>query len=150
MLTESARVIRRDGKLVELELQRVSACGHCELSQGCGTGAIGRLLGRRSRPLIIETDQDCRAGDQVVLAMPESALVRASLLLYGLPILGLLLGGLGAMLFSLAEGLVVAVSVIGLFIGAKVAAGITQRIELGDQAPYIREVNVNPGPELRS
>ena len=147
MLTESARVIRRDGKLVELELQRVSACGHCELSQGCGTGAIGRLLGRRSRPLIIETDQDCRAGDQVVLAMPESALVRASLLLYGLPILGLLLGGLGAMLFALAEWLVVAAAVFGLFAGFKVAARTAQRIELGDQAPYIRGINVNPGPE---
>lgn len=147
MLTESARVIRRDGNRIELELQRGSACGHCELSQGCGTGALGRLLRRRSRPLVIETDQDCRAGDRVVLAMPESALVRASLLLYGLPLLGLLLGGLGAMLLSLAEWLVVVTAGFGLFAGFKIAARITRGIEVQGEAPYIREISVNPGPE---
>jgi sigma-E factor negative regulatory protein RseC len=146
MLTETARVIRREGSRVELELQRNSACGDCELSQGCGTGALGRLLGRRSRPLVIETDQDCRAGDLVVLAIPESALVSASLLLYGLPLAGLLLGGLGAMSFALAEWLVVAAAGCGLFAGFKVAALITQRIELRGQAPHISEINVNPGP----
>ena len=147
MLTESARVIRRDGNRVELELQRSSACGHCELSQGCGTGALGRLLGGRSRPLVIETDQDCRAGNRVMLAMPESALVGASLLLYGLPLAGLLLAGLGAMLFDLAEWLVVAAAVFGLFAGFKVAARITQRIERRGPAPYISEIGANPESE---
>jgi sigma-E factor negative regulatory protein RseC len=150
MLTESARVIRRDGNRVELELQRVSACGDCQLSQGCGTGALGRLLGRRSRPLVIETERDFRAGDQVVLAMPESTLVRASLLLFGLPLLGLLLGGLVAMLFALVEWLVVAAATFGLFAGYKVAARITRGIELGDQAPYIKEISVNPGSDILS
>lgn len=150
MLTESARVIRRDGNRVELQLQRVSACGDCELSQGCGTGALGRLLGRRSRPLVIETDQDCHAGDRVVLAMPESALVSASLLLYGLPLLGLLLGGLVAMLFALAEWLVVVAAGCGLFAGCKVAARVAKRIELAGQAPYIKEISSNPGREIWS
>jgi len=150
MLTESARVIRRDGDRVELELQRVSACDNCELGQGCGTGALGRLLGRRSRPLVIETDQDCHAGDRVMLALPESALVRASLLLYGLPLLGLLLGGLVAMLFALAEWLVVAAAGLGLFAGCKVAAHAAKRIELSGQAPYIRQISVNPAPEILS
>jgi len=140
MLTESARVIRRDGSRVELELQRVSACGHCELSRGCGTGALGRLLARRSRPLVIETDQDCRVGDLVELALPESALVSASLLLYGLPLLGLLLGGLGAELFALAEWLVVAAAACGLFAGFKFAPLMARRLEPGGQSPYIREV----------
>jgi len=146
MLTESARVIRRDGNRVELELQRNSACGHCELSQGCGTGALGRLLGGRSRPLVIETDQDCRAGDRVVLAMPEAALVSASLLLYGLPLAGLLLAGLGAMLFDPAEWLVVAAAGFGLFAGCKVSARAAKRIELAGQAPYIKQISVNPAP----
>jgi len=146
MLTESARVIRRDGNRVELELQRVSACGHCELSQGCGTGALGRLLGGRTRPLVIETDQDCRAGDRVLLAMPESALVTASLLLYGLPLAGLLLGGLGAMWFDPAEWLVAAAAALGLWAGCKIAARITRGIERRGQAPFISSVGANPQP----
>ena len=147
MLTETARVIQRDGKRVELELQRGSACGHCELSQGCGTGALGRLLGKRSRPLVIETDQDCRAGDLVVLAIPEGALVSASLLLYGLPLLGLLLAGLVAMSFALVEWQVVVIAGCGLFVGCRLAARLARGIEIGRKTPYIREISMNPEPE---
>jgi sigma-E factor negative regulatory protein RseC len=144
MLTESALVTRRDGNRVELELQRSSACDHCELNQGCGTGALGRLLGRRSRPLVIETDKDCEPGDTVLLELPESALVRVSLLLYGLPLLGLLLGGLLGALLALAEWLVVGIALVGLFAGFKLAARTTRRLEQGGQAPYIRDIRVNP------
>ena len=144
MLSESALVTRRDGNRVELELQRSSACDHCELSQGCGTGALGRLLGRRSRPLVIETDKDCEPGDRVLLELPESALVRASLLLYGLPLFGLVFGGLLAALLALAEWLVVGIALVGLFAGFKLAARMTQRLEQGGQAPYIKDIRVNP------
>ena len=144
MLTESALVIRRDGNWVELELQRSSACDHCELNQGCGTGALGRLLGRRSRPLVIETDKDCEPGDRVLLELPESALVRASLLLYGLPLFGLVFGGLLAALLGLAEWLVVGIALLGLFAGIKFAARTTRRLEQGGKAPYIRDIRVNP------
>jgi sigma-E factor negative regulatory protein RseC len=144
MLTESALVTRRDGNRVELELQRSSACDHCELNQGCGTGALGRLLGRRSRPLVIETDQDCEAGDKVLLELPESALVSASLLLYGLPLLGLVFGGLLGALLGFAEWLVVSIAFVGLFAGFMFAARTTRRLEQGGHAPYIRDIRVNP------
>jgi len=144
MLTESALVTRRDGDRVELELQRSSACDHCELNQGCGTGALGRLLGRRSRPLVIETDRECKPGDRVLVELPESALVRASLLLYGLPLLGLVLGGLLAAMLEVPEWLVVGIALFGLFIGFKLATRMTQRLEQGGRAPYIRVIQVNP------
>ena len=150
MLTESALVTRRDGNRVELELQRSSACDHCELNQGCGTGALGRLLGRRSRPLVIETDKDCKPGDEVVLALPETALVRAILLLYGLPLFGLILGGLLAAMITLPEWLVVSFALFGLFAGFKIAARTAQRLEQPGQAPYISDIRVNPGSYTRS
>jgi sigma-E factor negative regulatory protein RseC len=143
MLTESALVTRRDGNRVELELQRGSACDHCELNQGCGTGALSRLLGRRSRPLAIETDKDCKPGDRVLLELPESALVRASLLLYGLPLLGLLLGVLLATLLAIPEWLVVSIAIFGLLTGFKLAARTTRRLEQQGQAPNIRDIEVN-------
>ena len=146
MLTESALVTRRDDNRVELELQRSSACDHCDLNQGCGTGALGRLLGRRSRPLVIETDRDCKPGDRVLLELPEAALVKVSLMLYGLPLLGLVLGGLLATLLAVPEWLVVGIAFIGLFVGARFAARMTRRLEQGGQAPYIRDIRVNPGP----
>lgn len=150
MLTESARVIRRDGNRVVLELQRGSACGHCEMSQGCGTGALGRLLGKRLRPLVVESDQDYRPGDDVELALPEAALVRASLLVYGLPLLGMLLGGSVASAASASEWLVAVAVCAGFLAGFVCAAIFTSRLEQRGMAPHIRGIRLNSVDRSRS
>ena len=150
MLTEPARVLRREGRRIELELQRGSACGHCELSEGCGTGALGRLLGHRVRTLTIETDRGCQPGDEVLLALPEAALVRSSLLLYGLPLLGLLCGAALAIMMGFSEALVVSGAVLGLFAGLRLAAHRARKLEQSGFAPYISAIRVNPGPADRS
>ena len=98
MITEQAVVTRREGEQIEVRLLRESACGDCELSQGCGTGALGRLLGNRSRPLRLECSQPVQPGDRLELGLSESALVRASLTIYGLPLFGMLLAGVAVAL----------------------------------------------------
>lgn len=150
MLTEAAIVTRRDGRRIELELQRGSACGNCELSQGCGTGALSRLLGRRSRALFIETEQQLEPGDEVQLVLSESALVKASLTLYGLPLLGMVLAGLLAASVVATEWLVVVAAVTGFYGGYRVAAFLTNRLEDGQLTPYIVNLEVNPGPDAGS
>ena len=150
MLTEAAIVTRRDGRRIELELQRGSACGNCELSQGCGTGALSRLLGRRSRALFIETEQQLEPGDEVQLVLSESALVKASLTLYGLPLLGMVLAGLLAASVVATEWLVVVAAVVGFYGGYRVAAFLTNRLEDGQLTPYIVNLEVNPGPDAGS
>ncbi len=144
MITEQAIVTRRDGNRVELELERGSACGHCELNQGCGTGAIGRLLGRRGKPLVIETERDLNPGDRLQLGLPEAALVRASLVTYGLPLLLMLATGLVAAASGLAEGWIALASIAGFAIGFKLAARLTRSLEAYALTPYIMEIEVNP------
>ena len=147
MLTEAAIVTRRDGSRVELELQRGSACGNCELSQGCGTGALGRLLGRRSRPLYIDTEQDLEPGDEVTLALSESALVKASLMLYGLPLLGMVAAGMLCALLASPEWLVVIAALCGFYAGFRLASRFTDSLEQGQLMPYIVNIRVNPREE---
>ena len=150
MITESAIVTRCDGKQVELELQRSSVCGQCELSQGCGTGALGRLLGRRSKPLLIETDQDVKPGDVLLLGLSEAALVKASLTIYGLPLLGMVFAGSMAVLAAASEGLVALAAAAGFFAGFKFAEFLTKTLEYEQLSPYIVDIQVNPEPRLRS
>jgi sigma-E factor negative regulatory protein RseC len=150
MLTETATVTRRDGRRVEFELQRGSACANCELSQGCGTGALGRLLGRRSRALFLETEQELAPGDEVTLALSESGLVRASLTLYGLPLLGMVMAGLLAESASAAEWLVAVAASAGFYAGYRIAAHMTGRLEDGQSTPYIVDIRVNPGTDAGS
>ena len=145
MITEQAVVTRCDGKRVEVRLQRGSACGHCELSQGCGTGALGRLLGHRSKPLIIETRHELKPGDKLVLGLSESALVKASLTIYGLPLLGMIAAGLPVAHYNMAEFLVALAAIAGFFVGIKLASYLSRRLEHGQLTPYIVDVRMNPG-----
>ena len=145
MLTESAVVLRRVDHRVEVELLRASVCSDCELSQGCGTGALGRLLGRRRRPLLIESESELEPGDHVQLRLPEAALVRVSLLIYGLPLLSMLLCGLVVQsLFDPAEWQLVLVSALGFWLGFRLAkhwaAGLAQNLLL----PAVVHIEVNP------
>jgi sigma-E factor negative regulatory protein RseC len=146
MITEQAIVIRCNGKQVELELQRGSACAQCELSQGCGTGALGRLLGKRSKPLVIETDQVLKPGDRLQLGLSESALVKASLTIYGLPLLGMVAAGLLASFAAVAEAWVALAAGVGFFAGFKLAAFLSRVLEHDRLTPYIVEIEVNPEP----
>jgi len=146
MITEQAIVTRCNGKQVELELQRGSACAQCELSQGCGTGALGRLLGKRSKPLVIKTEHDLKPGDRLQLGLSESALVKASLTIYGLPLLGMVAAGLLASLAAESEILVTLAAGAGFIAGFKFAAYRSKVLEHDRLTPYIVKIEVNPEP----
>ena len=150
MITETAIVTRRDGRLVEVELQRTSTCGQCELSKGCGTGALGRLLGHRSKPILIETDHQLEPGDRLELGLSESALVKASLAVYGLPLLGMLGAGLLAALVAAPEVVIALAAGAGFFVGYKFASFVTDALDAEQLAPYIVDITVNPGLDSRS
>ncbi|MCP4388251.1 MAG: SoxR reducing system RseC family protein [Gammaproteobacteria bacterium] len=146
MITETAVVTRCDDGQVEVRLQRASACGGCELSQGCGTGALGRLLGNRSRPLVIPTRKELKPGDELLLGMSEAALVRASLTIYGLPLLAMVLGGLLTSMFGWSDTWVGVSAITGFLVGYKFASYLTCRLEAGRSSPYIVDIRVNPDP----
>lgn len=118
MIEEQAIVTGLDGDRAMIQMQRHSACSHCELNSGCGTGAIGRLLGHRSKPLTIRNKHNLKTGDSVVLGMPDEAFLKASLLIYGLPLAGLIGGGLVAeWTFSASELYVFIFAVAGFIVG---------------------------------
>ena len=146
MISEQAIVRRATDTQAELELRRDSSCGGCEVRDGCGIGALGRLLGRRRKSLVIDTDRRLRPGDRVVLALPERALVRLSLLVYGLPLAGLLGGALlpAALWPDASDAVAVIGGAAGFCIGAKLAARRSARLPRGAVTPKIVDIEVNP------
>ena len=144
MITEQATVTGCDGGRIEVRLERQSACGGCQLSQGCGVGAIGRLLGKSDRPLVIDSKQRFEPGDRLQLMLSEGALVRASLLVYGLPLLGGLIAALAAASAGLTDPLVLVFSIAGFYLGLKIAARRARRLENSPVTPYIIDIQLNP------
>jgi len=144
MMTEQAIVTASAEGRIEVSLQRASACAGCELSEGCGTGALGRLLGNRSRPLVIETDRDLQPGDELELCLSEGALVKASLIVYGLPLVCMVMGGLVTALFGATDFWTASISIAGFLVGFGFARRYGRKLESDHLTPYIVDIRVNP------
>ncbi|MGC8697796.1 MAG: SoxR reducing system RseC family protein [Halothiobacillus sp.] len=100
--------IREQGVVVALveggvvvETFRQTGCQSCASRGGCGINLMQKALNRKQHQVRVSTQLPLRVGERVQLVLPASALVQASLLMYVLPLLGLMLGALaGQMLFA--------------------------------------------------
>jgi len=72
-------------------VERTAACPRCAAGKGCGAG----LLSGTTRPAMLEVsispNLSLSEGDEVRLTLEPSHLLRASLLVYGLPLAGIIL-----------------------------------------------------------
>lgn len=87
MIEQKATVISRDGDIVWVEAERQSTCGQCQARKGCGTGLLAKHVGQRFSRLSVFTDQDLHIGQQVVVSIPEQALLSGAVMMYLLPLL---------------------------------------------------------------
>jgi len=99
MIEESGRVVRTAGDSAWVQTERRSSCGSCSARKGCGTGALAGLFGARTHEVEVRNPIGARPGEEVVLGISESLLVRGSVAVYLVPLLSLVAGAV------LAEGL---------------------------------------------
>ena len=104
MIEEEGLVVALSGVRAEVETRRASGCGGCTADGACSTSLLNRLLGRRPVRLLALNRAGAEVGDRVVVGVDESALLRAALAAYLVPILALLAGAmLGRFLTDGAE-----------------------------------------------
>lgn len=123
MITENAIVERIDGDRVWVQTIKHSVCGGCAARAGCGQSLLHRLLGRTADVCVsLPPDADFRVnnGDSVEIGIGESAVLTASLVTYGVPIVLFVLGAfLGEQLgHPWAPAAAPALAVGGLVVGA--------------------------------
>ncbi len=112
-----------------MEIQRRSACGGCQASDGCGTATLAKLWsGKRLRVRAL-SELSLQPGDEVVVGMADGVLLRGALLAYLLPVVLLLVGALlGQAAFAAAgEEPVVLSGLLGLGLGFLVVRALARR-----------------------
>lgn len=92
MIEQTAIVVSLQSPFAEVETQRQSSCGSCQAKQGCGTATIARFFPQRAHRLLALNPIQARPGDRVILGLDDAALRNASLAVYLVPLLGLILG----------------------------------------------------------
>lgn len=125
MIEETAQVVATAADGVWVETRRQSACGHCSARKGCGTAVLDKVMGQKRSRVLVSNPHDTvvQVGDEVLIGIDESALVRGSLALYFVPLLSFFLFGLLGQVLSRqwllgeGEGLSILFSLVGLFAG---------------------------------
>lgn len=101
MIEEIARVqgVHADGS-IDVITERQTACGQCKANQGCSTSVLSALLPKRSMTICLPTELKLQPGDQVVLGLSEKLFLFGTLMMYGMPLLALILGALLGQIIS--------------------------------------------------
>lgn len=107
MIEEIAWVTWCGDGVVRVEAARNSACAQCSSRTSCSQGVLSQWSRGRKIELEVRNPDNLplRPGQQVLIGLEEGGLMRASLLLYLLPLLMLVAGALGVSLLGGSEGM---------------------------------------------
>lgn len=126
VIEEQGRVVSVEPGSAWVETVRQSTCGSCQARAGCGQALLQRLgSGARQGFIRVLCDIPPRVGDQVVIGLPENAVVKASISMYILPLVGLFSAAILADSAGLAEPLIILSALFGLasgFVGVRIYA----------------------------
>lgn len=118
MITETGKVVAVKGDRVWVQTIRTSACSSCSARNGCGQRALASVSAGRANQVLVANTLGARVGDEVTVAIEESALLGASLLVYALPLLLMVAGAVSGHHFSAGhEGMAMLGAATGLVLG---------------------------------
>ncbi|WP_422474987.1 SoxR reducing system RseC family protein [Endozoicomonas sp. ALB032] len=150
MIEEEGRVVAIEQGAVWVETIRKSTCSSCSVRNGCGQNLLEKYRSNKHQSYIQAiNDFSIEEDDQVIIGIPESALMRASFLVYLMPLVAMM----GALLLATAVGWNDFFTALSAMAG--LAAGFVSVRMLGHSASdqcRVRVIKVMPrklvGPEL--
>jgi len=100
MLVETGRIVALESDSLWVETIRRSSCGSCAAQKGCGHGLINSVSdGRRSYVRVLPGKlalSACALDDEVKISIPEEVVLHGSLVVYIMPLVGMLSGAIAA------------------------------------------------------
>lgn len=119
MIEEHGRVVDVDADGIWVEVHKQSACAGCSAKAGCGQRLVAEATAGKRVVVCVENPnrRPVAVDDAVVIGIAEGAFMKASLLLYLIPLLTLFtLAGLVSQT-GVAEGFVILAALVGLLLG---------------------------------
>ena len=98
-MDEQATVVAVNHQSVVVESQVKSTCSQCQQVDNCGSGLVAKALPQPKLRVEIATKETFAVGDQVIISIPEQAMLSVAWQVYLWPVLGLMLGaGIGQLM----------------------------------------------------
>lgn len=87
-------VVAVRGDEVTVEAAVKTTCSACQAQSDCGTGAISRAMSPKTQRLTLRSPVPCKVGQLVTIGVPEAGIMSASVWLYVMPLIVLLLSAI--------------------------------------------------------
>lgn len=132
MLETRAVVVETDTRYAQVVASGGNGCSACD-GKGCGSGKLTQLFCSRPRQFKVDNRIHAGVGDEVVISIPDGAVLRGIGLVYLLPLVLLFAGA------ALADGRGDAYTAIGAFSGLVVGFALARWLSMHSvrQQPYI-------------
>jgi len=130
MIEEKAVVVGIADNSVLVEASRNSACGQCASKSGCGQSSVAQWAASKMVNISVENPQQLNVsiGDDVIVGINEQSFIKASLLLYLIPLLIMFVAGLLMTLLGFDEPVVILSSFTALLSGFYLIRIYTRRL----------------------
>ncbi len=92
MIEETATVVAINGNQVVVKSTVKSSCHSCEQQDNCGSGQIAKAIPHKTLTTTLQTEQSLAVGDEVVIGLNETSMLKSALHVYLAPLFGLILG----------------------------------------------------------
>jgi sigma-E factor negative regulatory protein RseC len=137
MLEETGTVIDTQGDTLWVQTISRSSCSKCSTS-ACSTSVIGKLFNLKRNVLQMENTLQAIKGQRVVIGIPDSTLVKASVWAYLVPIVFMVAATMVALSLGAGDALQAMVAAAGLVLGFMVVKRVMSRVtEKGQFEPLL-------------
>ncbi|KJZ14780.1 MAG: SoxR reducing system RseC family protein [Marinomonas sp.] len=145
MVEESGIVLSVSDGFAEVETVRTSSCTACQAKSACGHHAIAKVSSSNRMRMMVSDTFASQVGQEVVVGIPEDTLLKASIWMYLVPLLGLVLGAVLPSLVS-DESIFAAIgSILGLATGLYFARKVSlAHVNDPDFQPKILSIKTKP------
>jgi sigma-E factor negative regulatory protein RseC len=120
-MRELGTVVAIEERSLWVETSRQTACGSCSAQKGCGTSLLAKLFPNRQHfvRVLAQVDQisSLQVGQEVTIEVSDSLIVKASLIMYLVPIALLLIGAAVGDTEGGSDGYAILGAVIGMTAG---------------------------------
>ncbi len=86
MLEETATVVKTVNQDLWVRTDRQTVCNGCAANKGCGISLIDKIFKNKPALLHVKNDVSAQVGDKIVVGIEGNAFLRASLLVYFIPL----------------------------------------------------------------
>jgi len=117
VLKEMGLVTKVECGIAWVNTQSKLSCSTCQVESTCGNAILEKFLAGKIFISKLNNSLAAQVGDQVVISIPKSSVSKASLVVYGVPLLGMIGGALFGDFWFNFEPFSILFSAIGLALG---------------------------------